>query len=139
MRQRTFAVDWDGTCVTDSWPAMGEWNHGAIEALHAMTELGHVVIHTCRIAPMEVYNQSIPRDPALVQQEINGIRAMLDAQGLHTVEVWTKPYKPPAVEYIDNRARRYAGRRNSWRVITQQMNLLYGKRNPADLLLEDDE
>lgn len=127
MNRPAFAVDWDGTCVEDAWPRMGDWLPGAIDGLHQFCELGHVVIHTCRIAPVEFAPPHGPRDPAIVRMEIDGIRKMLDDAGLHEVEIWTHPFKPPAFEYIDNKARRYTGRKGSWKALTETMQALYGR------------
>lgn len=109
------AVDWDGTCVPLAWPEKPlEWLPGAFEALHALVSEYRVVIHTSRIAPVWPGNES-PRDPAEVQAEVNYIREMLDDAGLSVVEVWQKPWKPPAAAFIDDRAIHYRGRPNSWR------------------------
>lgn len=121
-----FAVDWDGTCVTDSWPAMGTWLPGAIDALHALASIGPVTIHTCRIAPLAFHPPHPPRPESEVAGEIQGIRDMLDAANLHDVSIWTLPFKPPAVEYIDNRARRYNGGAKSWAKLTETLVALYG-------------
>lgn len=120
-----FAVDWDGTCVTDSWPAMGTWLPGAIDALHQMSEMGHVTIHTCRIAPLEFLPPHAPRPASKIKEEIDGVRAMLDAAGLYEVSIWTLPFKPPALEYIDNKARRYLGRKRSWETLIFTLKALY--------------
>jgi hypothetical protein len=123
-----FAVDWDGTCVEDAWPAMGAWLDDAPEALRELSSIGHTVIYTCRVAPAEFHDMDAVRDPALVQKEIDGIRAMLDAEGLQAVEIWLRPFKPPALEYIDNRARRFFGHKRSWRRLLEILLPLYGAK-----------
>lgn len=110
-----WAIDWDATCVEGKWPEMGNWLPGAVEALRELVKHGEVVIHSCRVAPYEFQAEQVRRDPAKVAEEINGIRRMLDAEGLHEVVIWTRDYKPPAVSYVDDRARRYNGRTNAWK------------------------
>lgn len=113
-RRRTAAVDWDGTCVEDAWPAQGDWLPGAIPVLHELARSGwRILIHTCRIAPVEP-DGFTERRPGQVMEEINGIREKLDEAGLTMVEIHTKPWKPSADVYIDNKAVRYAGRPHSW-------------------------
>jgi hypothetical protein len=130
MRVPQFAVDWDGTCTEDSWPTMGDWRPGAIEGLHRLTQLGRVVIHTCRIAPVEVDGYT-PRPAHLVQMEKDDIRAMLTAAGLHNVEIHDKPWKPSADEYIDNKARRIPARVNAWDKLADTLEALYGKEDAS--------
>lgn len=120
-----FAIDWDGTFVTDSWPAMGDWMPGAIEALREMLTFADVVVHTCRIAPVEFRTDDVPRDPVLVQQEKQGIRTMLDREGFHEVQIWDKPWKPPADAYIDNKGIHYNGRKGAWKALTERLALQY--------------
>ena len=43
-----FVVDWDGTCVEEVWPGMGDWLPGAVEALRAMSAVGKTVIYSLR-------------------------------------------------------------------------------------------
>jgi hypothetical protein len=89
---------------------MGTWLPGAVEALDRMCLLGHVTIWTCRIAPVDPHGPVDPvtwRDPKHVVDEIGAIRSMLYEEGLDNVEIWTRPYKPPADYYIDNKAVRY--------------------------------
>lgn len=112
-----FAVDWDGTCVTDAWPKMGTWIPGAVEALVELLALGDVVIYSCRVAPFET-DEKTYRDPNI---EIWKIRSMLDAKSLQAVTIWTKPYKPPAMAYIDNRAIRFNG---DWEEVIAQVDAL---------------
>lgn len=114
----TFAVDWDGTCVEQKWPAQGKWLPGAVEALQTFDRLGTVIIHSVRIAPVKPFteNKGIPKPgeerpihPHRVRKEINYIQRMLDKAGLGHMEIWQRPYKPPAAIYIDDRALRFEG------------------------------
>jgi hypothetical protein len=80
--------------------------------LRWMSSRGHVLIHTCRIAPANPHRPGdmIPwRDPVDVVYAIQEIRDMLDEAGLHKVEIWTKPWKPSADYYVDNKAVRFDG------------------------------
>lgn len=129
----SYAIDWDGTCVSDSWPKMGKWQPGAIEALRELSGFARVLIHTCRIAPAD-YGTFAPRDPLAVDREIAAIRSMLNAAGLDAVEIWTKPYKPPAVAYVDNRAVHYNGRKGAWAALVPKLKILAG----VDPGLDDD-
>lgn len=120
-----WAVDWDGTCCEDVWPKMGAWMPGAVSALRTLSEHGEVVIHTCRIAPWEP-GELIPRSVGLVESEKNAIRRKLDAEGLHTIRIWDKAYKPPADAYIDNKGIHYNGRKNAWKVLVPKLLLMAG-------------
>lgn len=108
-----FAVDWDGTCVTNAWPEMGEWIDGAVDALRRLSELGTVIIHTCRVAPVDLHTQGDRaiawRSELAVSEEIKEIKKKLRRRGLDHIEVWTRPYKPPALVYIDDRGVRFEG------------------------------
>lgn len=103
-----FAVDWDGTCVENRYPEMGDWLPGAVEGLHQLVELGKVVIHSCRVAPAEADNETW-RDPLEAAAEIAAIRRMLRKRGLDQIEVWTKPWKPSALCYIDDKGFHFDG------------------------------
>jgi hypothetical protein len=107
----TFAVDWDGTLVEGLWPEMGDWLPGAIAALHKLDTMGTVVIHTCRVAPFEIDNKTW-RDSKVTSEAVREVHAMLEAEGLGHIEVWVRPYKPPALVYIDDRAIRFTGNWN---------------------------
>jgi hypothetical protein len=105
---RRVCVDWDGTLVDDNkWPEMGDWLPGAVGALRELAlHYEEVVIFTCRTAPVEL-DEVTPRSS---HAQINLIERMLhDARLPWSVYVWTKPYKPPAEVYIDNRAVKFAG------------------------------
>lgn len=123
-----FVVDWDGTCAEDSWPKMGKWLPGAVDALRALTKLGTVEIDSCRCNPYEHGFDGITLRPAHITADaILSIRSMLDAEGLHMVRIHTTTGKPSGVEYIDNKARRFTGRKKSWDVLVDLMQGLYGK------------
>lgn len=105
-------VDWDGTCVENAWPAMGDWLPGARTALRQLLDTGwEVVVYTTRLAPVEV-DESTPR-PETMARETLLIREMLDGAGLQGVAIWNRPWKPGAVVYIDDKAIRYKGSWNS--------------------------
>lgn len=121
---RRFALDFDGTLVTDSWPAVGEWMPGAIEYTRKLTELGEVVVYTCRIAPCEPNGK--PRTDRTVEEAIAEVRNKLDEAGLHEVGIWAKPYKPPADCYVDNKAIHYNGRKGAWKAIYDRIAATVG-------------
>ena len=111
-KKYTIAVDWDATCVEGVWPDMGDWLPGAVEALHELDKIGEVVIWSCRVAPFEFHEPGRNvtwRDEIVTAQEIAAVKNMLDAVNLEHIEVWTRPYKPPALVYIDDKAVRFEG------------------------------
>ncbi len=120
-------VDWDGTCVENDFPDFGDWLPGAVDALRELDSLGlEVVIFSCRVAPMEFGAEMFWREPEAVKAEVDGIHRMLDAEGLGHLEVWTRPYKPPAIAYVDDRAVPYRG---NWReAVLDVEDLLIGVR-----------
>lgn len=97
-----FAVDFDGTCVENVWPDMGDWLPGAVDGLKALDELGTVVIHSCRVASVNI--DGSPRTESETYQAKFEVQDKLKEAGLGHLEVWTRPYKPPAMVYIDDRA-----------------------------------
>lgn len=112
MSKPRLAVDWDGVCVKNVWPAQGDWLPGAVESLRTLLETCDIVIHTCRIAR----GPEPPRFPEKTQAEINGefnyIRKMLDEADLQDVTIWTHPWKPGADVYLDDKAVRFT----NWRI-----------------------
>lgn len=109
------AVDWDGTCVPSAWPEQPtQWLPGAKKALRALQELGYeIVIYSCRVAPFAFPSASNPQDDVVrdcdeTDREVEYIQRMLLDAGIEA-EVWTRPYKPPAVLYIDDRAHHFDG------------------------------
>jgi Domain of unknown function (DUF6378) len=124
-----FAVDWDGTCVEDVWPGMGDWLPGAVEALRELDSIGEVVIHTVRVAPLS-YMEAGWRHHKETREAIQEIEKMLEAEGLGHIEVWTRPYKPPAVVYIDDKAMTFRG---NWPETVYRAQMKLGMKR-----LEDD-
>lgn len=113
MNQYAFAVDWDGVCVENAWPEMGEWIPGAIDGLRRLDKLGTIVIHTARVAPFDLHphgsRELAWRDETVTAEAIREVKEKLDEIGLGHIEVWTRPYKPPALIYIDDRGYRFEG------------------------------
>jgi hypothetical protein len=110
------AVDWDGTCVEDVYPECGEWLPGAVKALRAFDSIGTVIIHSVRVAPVAPFKDGkvpLPGEevpiPDQAESEYQYIRSMLDKVGLGHIEIWRRPYKPPADIYIDDRALCFEG------------------------------
>lgn len=116
----TFVVDWDGTCVENTYPDQGDWQEGARDALYLLDRLGTVIIYSVRIAPVKPFLRGIvppagseePFEDNQPEREYAYIRSMLDQAGLGHVEIWQRAYKPPAFVYIDDRAVHHTG---SWK------------------------
>jgi hypothetical protein len=98
------AVDWDGTCVYELYPGMGDWLPGAKEGLMQLTRRYHVYINSARFAPVVFQQWHLALPPGQVENEIAAVRKMLDDAGLKRVDIWTSPFKIPAKIYIDDRA-----------------------------------
>lgn len=103
------AIDWDGTCVTNAYPDMGIWLPGAVETLTRLKRKYELVIHSCRVADFET-DERTPIDGGI---EARKIEAMLTDAGLKNIEVWRRPYKPPAAFYVDDKAIRFTTWRES--------------------------
>lgn len=98
------AVDWDGTCVEQAWPKMGEWLPGAREGMAALLEAGlDVVINSTRLAAWEI-DEETPRVTEEHWAEVQHVRSMLDEAGLFNVDIWLKPWKVGARWYVDDKA-----------------------------------
>ena len=104
-----FVVDWDGTCVEEVWPGMGDWLPGAVEALRAMSAIGKTVIYSLRCHRYEM-DDVTPRPAGAPEWQESCIRRKLDKAGLHDVQVYpSNRGKPPGKFYIDDRAIRFDG------------------------------
>lgn len=106
--KRRVVVDWDGTLTEDdTWPGMGRWLPGAVEALRYLArEFDEVMIYTCRTANVDV-DEITHRSNV---DQVSLIRLMIDDAGLPpNVQLWLHDYKPMAEYYIDNRGVRFTG------------------------------
>lgn len=122
MKRKKFILDWDGTCVTDSWPTMGTWMKGAPEALRLILTFADLEIDSCRLNPYEHGQDGVTLRPAhFRQQDIMAVRAMLDAEGLHAITIHTTLGKPAADGYIDNKGIHYNGRPGAWKALTLRL------------------
>jgi hypothetical protein len=120
-------VDWDGTVAEDSWPKLGDWMPGAVDALHELTEFAVVEIDSCRLNPYEKGMDGVQlRPPHVTAAAIADVRRMLDGQGLHSVRIHTTLGKPPADYYIDNKGVFYPGRTKSWEKVVEKIKMKEG-------------
>lgn len=109
MKPPVFAVDFDGTLVEDDkYPDIGEWLPGAANAIRELERHGRVVVFSCRTAPVH-HNTEEPRDEIHIDHGIWMMQRKLAEEGLGHLEIWTKPYKPPATVYIDNKGISFRG------------------------------
>ena len=111
-----FVVDWDGTCVEEVWPGMGDWLPGAVESLREMRAIGKTVIYSLRCHLYEM-DDVTPRPAEDVEEHVQLIRQKLDAAGLNDIEVYPPDRgKPPGKFYVDDRAVRFTG---DWREVME--------------------
>lgn len=104
-----YVVDWDGTCVEEVWPGMGDWLPGAILALRELSSRGKTVVYSLRCHEYEACD-TLRRPLHAPLREQLSIRRMLDEAGLHDVDVYPNGRgKPPGKFYIDDRAVRFDG------------------------------
>ena len=110
-----YCVDWDGTCVVERWPVMGDWLPGAVDALRWLLADGPTVIYSVRCSPLS-YDANSLRPQKDVRESFLQIRAMLDFADLRDVQLWPNNLgKPPADYYIDDRGIRF----NTWKETLQ--------------------
>lgn len=115
LTKERLAVDWDGTCIEELWPATdGAWLEGTIKALRTLYKHYEIVIHTLRVAP--VFQDEVTPNPD-VEMQAQAIRDRLEEIGLHGIEVWQRPYKPPCFRFIDDRA----GFDGNWRRVVREL------------------
>lgn len=85
------AVDFDGVLVD----ASGEWLPGSLEMLRWLLGRGDtVIVHSCRANWLE---------------GLQSIKDALLAVGVMSAQIWTKPGKPDADLYVDDKAVHFAG------------------------------
>lgn len=131
MKPYAFAIDWDGVCVENAWPAMGRWLPGAARGLHRLKQLGTVIIWSSRVAPLEIHDQGVReirwRSEDVTAEEILAIKRKLKRAGLEDLEVWTRPYKPPAIVYVDDRGFKFEG---DWDAVVDYVQALVKEKPP---------
>lgn len=116
-----YVVDWDGTCVEEVWPGMGDWLPGAVDALRELSSRGKTVIYSLRTHNYEV-DDVTPRRPVDQVDETLAIRRMLDEAGLHDIEVYPNGRgKPPGKFYIDDRAVVFSGDPDGWERVLDEI------------------
>lgn len=120
-RRHTICVDLDGTLVVNKWPELGDWMPGAVQAMQDFHNAGcKVILYSARLNPYDPWVFA-RRDPIIVYQAKQEVRAKLDSAGLHFVQIYDLEGKPGASVYIDDRAERYLGRNNSWKKMTEKV------------------
>jgi len=125
--RKRIIVDLDGTILERTWPKLGDYMPGAVEALKRFNDAGfQVVVHSCRLSPL-MPDHATKRDPAVVRSAVNEVRAKLDDAGLTFVDIYTGCGKPSGIAYIDDRAERYAGRPGSWDKVAKKVLMRAGK------------
>lgn len=114
--KRAIAVDWDGTCVEQTWPEFSPWLPGAPEALRELANEYDVYIWSTRIVGREYLDWHVALPQEEVDAQINYIRQMLNEAGLEDVHIF-EAYpgygigKLSAIAYIDDKAIQFKG---SW-------------------------
>lgn len=115
-----WVVDWDGTCITEEWPGMGDWLPGAIDGLKELHEEdGGVIIASLRTHNFEMGDE-IRRPHGDQAFEVARMRAKLDDAGLHAIPIYPNDRgKAPGRYYLDDRAVVFDQARGGWRKVTQ--------------------
>lgn len=127
-----YVVDWDGTCVEEIWPDMGDWLPGAIDSLHELASRGKTVVYSTRLNVMEYGHDEI-RPSTIVETETQLMREMLDQAGLRHVDIYPSNLgKPPGEFYIDDKALSFSG---NWTTTMEMLNAAEAARNLAASVL----
>ncbi len=120
--QFKWVVDWDGTCIYEEWPGMGDWLPHAVEGLKLLHEEdGGVVIQTLRTSPFEPGSTTLRRDAADVAFEVERVRRKLDEAGLESIGIWPNEGKAPGKKYLDDRAVVFDAQRGGWRKVIRSV------------------
>ena len=99
---QTIIVDFDGTLCKFAFPDVGEYQHGAREALQTLQDKGYrIVIHSVRTA---TYWGTEPQ-----AGHIEAITNFLEENKIPYDEILLSCDKPIAVAYIDDRGINYGG------------------------------
>lgn len=124
----TAVIDWDGTAVPAAWPERPtEFMPGFERNMRRLHDAGwKLVIFSARLSPWDPFTFR-RRDPAFVAEEVNYVRAMLDAAGLTFIDIWTKEGKPGGSVYVDDKAERYTGTVRAWDRVTDKIMLRAGQ------------
>lgn len=125
--RHTAIVDWDGTAVPAMWPERPtEFMPGFVEAMRRLHKAGWVItIFSARLSPYDPWT-SRRRPDAVVEEEYQYVRSMLDDAGLTFVNIWRLPGKPGGDVYIDDKAERYTGTNGAWRRVVDKVLLRAG-------------
>ena len=103
---KTVAVDLDGTILDFSLKTykdistFGKIDQGMVDALRRVRAQGwRIIIHSCRVTPF-VYAQ----EGYTEEQAITFLTTFLEKNDIPFDMIWTKPGKPLASFYVDDRA-----------------------------------
>lgn len=121
----TIIVDWDGCAVPQMWPKRPDkFMPGFVKAMNRLHREGmHIRIFSSRLNPHDPYTgESL--DAEYLAEEVEAMRALLDAHGLNFIDIHTTIGKPSGSVYIDDKAERYDGSKRGWpkvasRIITR--------------------
>src|SRR6266700_3486812 len=80
-RPAVVIVDWDGTIVSEHWPAMGKFLEGACDALRSLLRQGYIVkVHSCRL-----HSEQWSGGTQKSNGDLEKMRTMLDKEGLNEI------------------------------------------------------
>lgn len=128
------AVDLDGTLLENSWPSLGEWKPGAVDAMRRLHEAGHTLfLYSARLSGL--WPDGSPRKPAEVIFATQEVRDKLDSAGLQFISIWTGEGKPHWDLLIDDKAMRFPGRPNSWQKIVPVILKRVGDEDSFDAVM----